>query len=142
MLTEFIFYIFSYDIWFYISHLLLHTKHGYRLIHKHHHAVDYDTMNWKDTYVSHVVEGPLQGIGLVAPLAFVDFDFYTFGAALLFVNVRGMLRHDLRFVWLIGNHHLLHHKYPQHNFGEHWLDKFFRTGIIDETKYKKGLLYM
>jgi hypothetical protein len=39
-----------------------------------------------------------------------------------FVNVRGMLRHDVRTVWLVGNYHLLHHQYPNKNYGEGWLD--------------------
>jgi sterol desaturase/sphingolipid hydroxylase (fatty acid hydroxylase superfamily) len=38
------------------------------------------------------------------------------------LNIRGMMRHDKRGTWLVGNHHLLHHQYPRYNYGEVWLD--------------------
>ena len=63
-----IFYILSYDIWFYISHIILHRN--LQKIHKEHHAVDYRVMNFVDTYVSHFIEGPFQGIGVLFPLFF------------------------------------------------------------------------
>ena len=53
-----------------------------------------------------------------------------------------MLRHDKRFIWLIGNHHILHHKYPRYNFGEYWLDKLFRTNYPNKNEYEYGLIYM
>ncbi len=53
-----------------------------------------------------------------------------------------MLRHDKRFVWLIGNHHLLHHKYPRYNFGEYWLDKLFKTNYPNINEYEYGMIYM
>jgi len=49
---------------------------------------------------------------------------------------------DHRFTWLIGNHHLLHHKYPPYNFGEYWIDKMFKTNYHDATEYEVGLLYI
>jgi sterol desaturase/sphingolipid hydroxylase (fatty acid hydroxylase superfamily) len=52
-----------------------------------------------------------------------------------------MMRHDDRLIWLIGNHHLLHHKYPLYNFGEYWLDSLMGTEYPNKYEYKYGLLY-
>jgi lathosterol oxidase len=132
----------SYDIWFYISHIILHQSDCYKAIHKEHHAVDYKKMNYMDTYVSHFIEGPFQGIGIIIPFLFIDFNLYVFLYSLIIVNIRGMLRHDVRYIWLIGNHHILHHKYPQYNFGEYWLDTLFDTRCPIVSEYKKGLIYL
>jgi hypothetical protein len=47
---------------------------------------------------------------------------YDLIVILLILNIRGMMRHDEKFVFLIGNHHLLDHKYPKYKFGEFWID--------------------
>ena len=64
------------------------------------------------------------------------------GVILLILNVRGMMRHDDRFTWLIGNHHLLHHKYPQYNYGEYWLDWLGGTLYPLREEAKQGLIYI
>ena len=56
-----------YDIWFYLSHTLLHTRKLYPY-HKEHHAVGIPTMF--DTYTAHFIEGPLQGVGMLIPIRF------------------------------------------------------------------------
>jgi sterol desaturase/sphingolipid hydroxylase (fatty acid hydroxylase superfamily) len=43
--------IISYDIWFYISHLILHTKYLYKY-HKEHHK-NKTKLIFTDTYISH-----------------------------------------------------------------------------------------
>ena len=53
-----------------------------------------------------------------------------------------MMRHDDRFTWLIGNHHLLHHKYPQYNYGEYWLDWLGGTLYPLREEAKQGLIYI
>ena len=53
-----------------------------------------------------------------------------------------MMRHDERCIWLIGNHHLLHHKYSQYNFGEYWLDALCGTKYPNHAEYKHGFLYL
>ena len=60
-------------------------------------------------------------------------------AAVGYVTIRGKLRQNNRFVWLVGNHHLLHHKYPHYNFGEIWLDELFDTDYPDKNEYIYGL---
>jgi hypothetical protein len=52
------------------------------------------------------------------------------------------MRHDERFVWLIGNHHLLHHRFPHYNFGEYWLDQLGGTLYPDRKEAVSGILYM
>ena len=83
-------------------------------------------MTYYDTYVGHWLESIIQSLGLFFPLLWIQLSF-DFWCALLFVNIRGMMRHDSRMVWLIGNHHILHHQHPMYNFGEYWLDKLCGT---------------
>ena len=137
-----ILYILSYDIWFYISHIILHQPNFYRTIHKVHHSVESSTLRYKDTYISHLLESPVQGIGILFPLLFLQFHALTMIYSLIIINIRGMLRHDTRYIWLIGNHHILHHKYPQYNFGEYWLDKLGGTMYPNDSEYKIGLIYI
>ena len=44
--------------------------------------------------------------------------------------------HDFRFAKLVGNHHLLHHKYLVYNYGEYWIDKLFNTNFSAENNDK------
>jgi sterol desaturase/sphingolipid hydroxylase (fatty acid hydroxylase superfamily) len=134
-----ILHILGYDIWFYISHILLHTRPLWRF-HKIHHEIIHP--KFTDTYTGHWIEGPFKSLGFLLPIIFQNFDLASFIFALLFVNLRGLMRHDDRTIWLIGNHHLLHHQYFNCNFGEYWLDKLFRTSIKDHDKVKKGLIYV
>jgi len=112
--------IIGYDIWFYISHLMLHTQYLY-IYHSEHHK-NIINLTFLDTYVGHVLEGPFQGIGMFLPYLFYSVNFLEWIIILLLLNIRGMLRHDFRCAWLIGNHHLLHHQYPKYNYGEFWID--------------------
>jgi sterol desaturase/sphingolipid hydroxylase (fatty acid hydroxylase superfamily) len=94
-----------------------------------------------DTYVGHIIEGPFQGIGMFFPCFVFTYTLYDILAILCLLNLRGMLRHDERGSWLIGNHHLLHHKYPQYNFGEYWIDSLCGTVYPNTREYIYGLLY-
>jgi len=141
MIHDMIHYIISYDIWFYISHFILHKNYFYKTIHKEHHKTDYKKMTYSDTYVAHYLESPFQGLGILFPLLFIKFNLYIFLFSIFIVNLRGMLRHDNNYIWLIGNHHLLHHKYPQYNFGEYMLDKIFGTCYPNENEYQYGIIY-
>ena len=118
MIVLFLFHILSYDVWFYLTHLLLHTKYLY-WIHKIHHEKKYPT--FLDTYHDHWIESPIQGFGFLFPLIFMDPGIGT-GLALVFVNVRGVLQHDKRGAWLVGNHHLLHHEVGYGNYGNPLID--------------------
>jgi len=122
-----IFSIISYDIWFYVSHILLHHPSFYKY-HKEHHLNISPT--YLDTYVGHPLEGPFQGIGMFFPFILLHYNTYDIFTVLLVLNIRGMMRHDERFVFLIGNHHLMHHKHPNCNFGEYWIDSIFGTNYM------------
>lgn len=134
-----LFYIFCYDLWFYASHVLLHR---YPYIHFLHHTIDYRIMKYSDTYVGHFIEGPFQGLGVLFPLLFISFNLYQFLFALGLINLRGMLRHDVNSIWLVGNHHFLHHMYPKYNFGEYWIDSLMGTKYPNEEEYVYGKLYV
>jgi len=109
----------SYDIWFYISHVILHTKWVYPYHKEHHYIVE---PTFLDTYVGHRLEGPFQGVGMFVPYLFWEYTLYETALILLFLNVRGMMRHDRRCAPIIGDHHLIHHRYQAYNYGEYWID--------------------
>ena len=121
----------SYDIWFYISHLLLHTPILYPY-HKKHHLKLIPT--FLDAYTGHKLEGPFQGIGMFVPFCIWQYSYVDILIVLAFLNIRGMMRHDDRCSWLIGNHHLIHHMEPMYNYGEYWIDSICGTLWF---KYKK-----
>jgi sterol desaturase/sphingolipid hydroxylase (fatty acid hydroxylase superfamily) len=41
-----------------------------------------------------------------------------------------MMRHDDRCSFIIGNHHLIHHQYPNYNYGEYWIDYLCKTNKL------------
>jgi len=133
VLSRIIFYILSYDLWFYISHRILHYKFLFNTIHYIHHEQHYSEMTYKSTYVAHFLENIFQSLGTFIPIAFIQFDPYEFLIVILFTNIRGMLRHDFNSIWLIGDHHILHHKYLYCNYGDYYLDYLFNT------HYKKNM---
>ena len=142
-------HIIGYDIWFYLTHLLLHTP-ILQKIHKIHHSCPYDKMDWRDTSKAHVIENIIQPWGIIAPYLlhyffpgtyFLQPTYTTLVVAFTIVLVRGWMRHDHRFVWLIGNHHLLHHKMPQTNYGEYWIDLLCCTRNPNLQEYKYGYIY-
>jgi sterol desaturase/sphingolipid hydroxylase (fatty acid hydroxylase superfamily) len=111
--------ILSYDLWFYASHIFLHKYLS--SLHAKHHEADADTLLWSDTYVSHVAEDMIQSVGMLFPYAVYNYTVFDTGVILLLLNIRGMIRHDHRMGWLT-DHHLLHHKYMNYNYGEYWID--------------------
>ena len=114
----------SYDIWFYLSHIMLHHNILYKYHKDHHYKI---VPNYLDTYVAHILESPFQGVGMFFPFILLTYSYYDLLIILVFLNLRGMMRHDERFVFLIGNHHLLHHRYANCNFGEYWIDSLCGT---------------
>jgi sterol desaturase/sphingolipid hydroxylase (fatty acid hydroxylase superfamily) len=95
-----------------------------------------------DTYVGHSLEGQFQGIGVFLPCIVWNYTVYDILVILAILNIRGMMRHDERFIGLIGNHHLLHHKYPRYNFGEYWIDVLCGTNYKNKAECKRGLIYV
>ena len=130
-ITDFFFSLISYDIWFYTLHYILHNIYLYSKIHRFHHQINYNELTYINSYTSHIIEKPLSYAGVLIPCLFNNYNKNAIYCSLLFINIRDALRHDKRFIWLVGEHHLLHHKYPQYNFGEEWLDEFFWTKYYD-----------
>ena len=89
-----------------------------------------------------VAEGPFQGVGMFFPYVVYSYTFTDTAIVLAFLNTRGIMRHDPRWAWLIGNHHLLHHKYSEYNFGEYWIDTLCGTRYPLDSEYKYGLIYV
>lgn len=141
LLFEISLYVCSYDLWYYISHIGLHNIYFYTKIHKYHHSVNPTTMTYRDTYVGHYVESIVQGLGLFLPLLWLNVNL-SFIYALLIINLRGMMRHDIRCIPWIGNNHILHHTYPKYNFGEYWLDYLCGTQCPHLDEYKAGFIYL
>ena len=129
-------HVISYDIWFYISHLILHHKYFY-YIHKQHHY------NLKPTffyvYTAHWLESPLQMLGIFVPLLF-KLQVAPLIVASIYMNIRGLLRHDERGNFAFGNHHMLHHKYIQYNYGEYWIDYLCGTLYPGEKERVYGYI--
>ena len=109
----------SYDVWFYISHVLLHTSMLYPF-HAEHHSKE-EPM-FLDAYRGHMFESGFQSLGMVVPCLLYTYTPTEIGVILVILNVRGMMRHDRRCAFLIGDHHLIHHKYPNCNYSEYWVD--------------------
>lgn len=124
-----LFIIFSYDVWFYFSHILLHQPFLYHKIHKYHHSIDYKQLRFINAYTGHILESFFQGIGFILPFLFFKITWFSFFVSLVFINIRGMIRHDYRLISYFGNHHILHHANLKYNFGEYWLDYVFQTQI-------------
>ena len=129
----------SYDIWFYISHVILHSRIMYHF-HKLHHTKPVPT--YEDTYLADTVETVFQGVGFMFPAIGYTYTLQDFALVLLFLNIRGMMAHDPRFAFLIGNHHLLHHKYGNCNYGQYWIDSLCGTRHKIEKDYVYGNLYV
>ena len=140
-LINILLHIVYYDIWFYFSHIMLHNKHFY-FIHKIHHHKPYNLIQYYDTHDAHIVENIIQPIGILIPyLIMSEINMVTLLTAFCLISIRGLMRHDDRCSWLIGNHHILHHKYPNYNFGEFYLDSYFGTICPHKSEYIYGKIY-
>jgi len=119
MLIQLGLHVIGYDIWFYLTHLALHTRWLWWIHRIHHEKV---TPSWRDTYYGHWLETGLQSVGFGLPWIFglqsVWVSLFTF----LLINMRGVMHHDPRFSAFVGDYHLIHHRNPRVNFGQPWLD--------------------
>lgn len=128
MLLQFLLHVIGYDVWFYISHRLLHMKALWWIHGIHHQKAE---PVWTDTYHGHWLESAFQGWGFFLPWVFSGPVSWNVAAiALAFVNVRAMLHHDRRGTFLVGDYHLVHHRRPSVNFGQPWLDRIGGTQAL------------
>jgi len=132
MLFAVFFHVAIYDIWFYVTHRLLHIQPFYTF-HKIHHRTPYESLDWHDSYRAHIVENVLQNAGILIPFAAQQIlhmqitNMQVLCIAYAIVCIRGVIRHEHRLTWLGGNHHQLHHKYSDYNYSEYWLDSLMGT---------------
>ena len=117
--------IICYDILYYFFHVLLHQQAYF--IHKVHHETKHSDLTVHDSHHAHYIENLATPIVVLIPTIITHASLYQLIAIYYFIYIRNALRHDHRWVWLVGNHHLLHHKYPKNNFGEYWIDCLCRT---------------
>jgi lathosterol oxidase len=122
-MKECILYVIYYDFCYYFLHRLLHTRLLYP-IHKIHHK--YKPFYY-DFYNVHIFEIPITSIGLLIAIYLYKLYIYQLLLCILFINIRGMMHHDDRFIFFVGDHHLIHHKYLKCNYGEYWVDYLFGT---------------
>ena len=133
--------ILCYDLWFYASHIILHFRIFYSQIHNVHHHKLYNTLIFWDAYKGNHLESIIQSGGLFVPYLIIDIPLSYLFIAGFITNLRGLMRHDDRCSYLIGNHHLLHHKYPKYNYGEYWIDKMCGTLCPYKKDYIYGKIY-
>ena len=119
-----IIYILYYDFFYYFMHRLLHTKYFYP-IHKIHHSTYKPKCS--DFFTVSYLEYPLSSVGLYLALYLYGIYIYQLLATICLISIRGMMEHDDRFVFIVGNHHLQHHTYFYCNYGEYWIDYVFGT---------------
>lgn len=127
MFLQLALHVIGYDIWFYLSHMALHTRLMWWIHRRHHEKRD---PVWTDTYHGHWLESVIQSVGFLLPWAVIaDVRWIPAVLALVAINVRAMLHHDSRGTWLVGDYHLIHHRQPNVNFGQPWLDWLGGTGV-------------
>ena len=122
-----------YDLWFYLTHICLHNIHLYKY-HKFHHLAMHNDLTYNDAFTGHIIEYPIQTVGIFIPNIVIEFNFRAALCVYIFVTIRTYLYHDHRCSWLLGNHHLLHHKLPKYNFGEYWIDSIFGTLYVPNNR--------
>lgn len=137
-MLPFLLHIFGYDIWFYLSHIILHHPAFY-VWHKQHHRNI--TPYFLDALDGSIQETVGQGLGFFVPYIFYETHIYQLTAAATFIFIRGLMRHEPRCIFLIGNHHLIHHESFNYNYGEPWLDWIAGTGHPNMKKRQYGLIY-
>jgi len=140
MIMLFLFHVLCYDVWFYAIHVVLHNNRFY-IIHKLHHETPHNLLTYRDTNIGHYVENMIEPLGIIIPFFITKCSLAAFLYAVIFTHIRGHLRHDNRCSWLVGNHHILHHKHRRYNFGEYWIDTLCGTRYPDENEYIYGCIY-
>lgn len=133
------------DLYFYLTHRLLHSSYLFKSVHSIHHKSHHS--NAFSAFSFHPVEGIIQ-IGIVPLLAWLfpvhEGVLLLFTTFLLFMSVYGHSAYELRpnkpKIFNIFNtslHHYQHHKYVRYNFGIYlnlW-DRLFGSGY---PKYEQS----
>lgn len=137
--------LFIHDVYFYLSHRLLHLPFVFRHVHRIHHQSH--KVNAWSAFSFHPVEGVIQiGIVLLIPVLvpiheLIQLIFITF---LIFISVYGHAGFEFRAnkkgmfsIFNTAVHHAQHHEYVRYNFGIYlnFWDKLFKT---NHPEYEKS----
>ena len=123
-MKEFVIYVVYYDFFYYFMHRLLHTRMFYPIHQIHHRRIE---PVYYDFYNVHILETPLTSLGLILAIYLHKLYIYRLMCAIIFINVRGVMSHDKKYISFVGGHHLQHHRHFKCNYGEYWLDYLFGT---------------
>jgi sterol desaturase/sphingolipid hydroxylase (fatty acid hydroxylase superfamily) len=123
--------IISYDIWFYITHIIFHYNSLYKY-HKKHHE-DKNT-----TYLVAFKGGKLEQISSYGSIFiyiifsnYIDFTSLCYSSA--YTTIRSIIQHEPRLLnnkiisIFYSDHHIKHHTFFNYNYGQYWLDYLFGT---------------
>ena len=114
------------DIYFYITHRILHLKYFYKNIHKKHH--EWIIPSAISATYAHPIEHLISNIGAVyIPLVITNAHLYTY----LFYQTLGIFNAVLSHsnYNFINNSHNIHHKKFNYNFGLGYTDDIFKTNF-------------
>ena len=128
-MKELVLYVVYYDFFYYFMHRLLHTSLLYP-IHKMHHRTF--EPEYHDFYNVHILEVPLTSVGLFLAIYLYKLYIYQLMCAIIFINVRGAMSHDKKFISLVGDHHLQHHRFFKCNYGEYWM--YYIVGTLHKSE--------
>lgn len=140
--------LFIHDLFFYLSHRILHIPFILKYIHMHHHQSH--TVNAWTTFSFHPIEGCIQisivcWLPLILPIHPVIHGIFTL--FMLFMSVYGHSGYELRAkkapifnAFNTSFHHAQHHQFGNYNFGIYlnFWDRLFKTNHATyENGYKR-----
>ena len=115
--------ILCYDLWFYCFHRLLHTKQLF----KYQKNITKIESEWYDTYYASFLENIISPLGIYIPMIYYNVFNLECILSMVFANTRGLIRHETRPIHIFGDHHIIHHKHYNCNYGEAWIDYLMGT---------------
>ena len=141
-LSFFIYSIFH-EFYFYLTHIWMHQPKWYRRVHHVHH-VSHKVSPWASfsfhpwECLVHAIFFPVMVLLIpIHPLVIISyFTFMTLTAVSNHSGVEIFKSKLVRKIFISGEHHYLHHKRYQGNYGLFYtfIDKIFKTEISEQTE--------